>query len=241
MKEESQVDVDRRDVSMPGLGSMVLWLVGLVAVSAVAGVVAVMIDRLIYAGTEVGHTSPWMWPIAYSLIVAMGVPFTIVLAKRSGLALSKLWGGRTDPLVALIACVVGLATFFLQAAIFKQPVINFHLPLSLVTDGTAVFLAKLVAGGLGIATIEELFFRGLLFESLRLRFRSINIAVLVSSAAFSLYHVEYIGVPLRLVWFLVLGLGLAWAKHASGSLTASVLAHAFNNVAAFAFDAASTP
>lgn len=71
---------------------------------------------------------------------------------------------------------------------------------------------------------EELLFRGVLFQALRMRVR-LWPAVAVSAVAFGASHVE----PLAIGLTAVLGLYLAWIFHRSGSLLVPILAHASFN------------
>lgn len=82
-------------------------------------------------------------------------------------------------------------------------------------------LGAIVAAPLG----EELFFRGLLFGSLRRRFR-FSVAATISAAAFGLVHV----LPLLIPLLFVVGLVLAYVFERRGSLVASIAAHAAFNV-----------
>jgi hypothetical protein len=73
---------------------------------------------------------------------------------------------------------------------------------------------------------EEVFFRGFLFTGLRSRFRFV-VAAALSAAAFALFHVT----PLHLPLFFFVGLGLAYVYDRHGTLWASISAHmAFNVV-----------
>ena len=75
---------------------------------------------------------------------------------------------------------------------------------------------------------EELFFRGLLFRAVAGRF-GLAAGVAGSALLFSAFHLN-VSVVLP---FLVIGLILAWAYHASGSLWTSVVAHAIVNTVSF--------
>ena len=76
--------------------------------------------------------------------------------------------------------------------------------------------------------VEEIFFRGLLFRAY-LRTRGPILAYALSATLFALLHLNLAALPP----ILVLGLLLAWLYQRTGSLTPSVIAHAFNNGVAF--------
>lgn len=72
---------------------------------------------------------------------------------------------------------------------------------------------------------EELFFRGLLYRSLRRRFR-LSVSAVISAAAFGLVHLPPLVIPLMFV----VGIVLAYVVERRGSLVASIAAHAAFNV-----------
>ena len=88
-------------------------------------------------------------------------------------------------------------------------------------EATLAVVGAVVGAPLG----EELFFRGLLFRSLRRRFR-FGLSGAVSAAAFGLVHV----LPLLIPLMFVVGLALAYVFERRGSLLASIAAHAAFNV-----------
>ena len=75
------------------------------------------------------------------------------------------------------------------------------------------------------AIIEELFFRHLALDSLRSVMAPVP-AALVSSLMFGMAH---LGVPLSIPILSVVGLTLAWARMASGSLALPMILHAVHN------------
>lgn len=76
--------------------------------------------------------------------------------------------------------------------------------------------------------VEEVVFRGLLFQVLRRRI-GLWPGILLSSLTFAIVHLELIGRPISLVALLVLGAWLSWALHRTGSLVVPIVAHAFFN------------
>jgi membrane protease YdiL (CAAX protease family) len=93
-----------------------------------------------------------------------------------------------------------------------------------VAQVVVAVIAVIVAAPLG----EEVFFRGMLFGSLRGRIGFARAAAL-SSLVFALVHVQP---PLVILMFFV-GLGLAFAYERRGSLVAPIAAHAAFNLIGF--------
>jgi hypothetical protein len=89
-------------------------------------------------------------------------------------------------------------------------------------EATVAAVGAIVGAPLG----EELFFRGLLYRSLRRRFR-FSVSAMVSAAAFGLVHLPPLVIPLMFV----VGMVLAYVVERRGSLVASIAAHmAFNAI-----------
>lgn len=83
----------------------------------------------------------------------------------------------------------------------------------------------LPALGVGLAPIvEELYFRGRLYDELSERF-SLTAAILITALLFGLVH----GLLTYLPAYIVFGLVLAGLRFATGGLVAPILAHAINN------------
>jgi membrane protease YdiL (CAAX protease family) len=129
----------------------------------------------------------------------------------------------------LLTAVVGaaLAQFGLQSNQLQQ--FTFA-----VAEGPMAFIVLLVAAGLVAPIVEELFFRGFLFGLYRRR-QPLWVAYVVSSALFTLLHVE----PTRMNPAQIVGLSvgvfmlavlLAWLYQRTGSLFPSMVAHAVNNM-----------
>lgn len=79
--------------------------------------------------------------------------------------------------------------------------------------------------------LEEVVFRGLLFQVLRRRL-GVWPGIVLSSLTFAIVHLELLDRPISLAALLVLGAWLAAALHRTGSLVVPITAHAlFNGVA----------
>lgn len=92
---------------------------------------------------------------------------------------------------------------------------------------------KLLFAAIGTFVVpigEEVFFRGLLFNSLK-RQTNLPTAVIVSGLAFALAHIS----PIAILVIFPMGMALAYAYHKTGSLWVSILMHATNNGLIFAW------
>lgn len=89
--------------------------------------------------------------------------------------------------------------------------------------GPELFLAVVVIGVLA-GTAEEIFFRGYMQTRLGQRLRP-SVAVLVTSVAFGLLHLEWIHAILAFA----LGLYLGWVTELAGSALPAIACHVINN------------
>lgn len=100
---------------------------------------------------------------------------------------------------------------------------------SALGSGVAFVLGVVMAVGLA-PIVEEVVFRGVLFQALRRRF-GLYPALFVSGAVFAILHTE-LTEPLYLVALWLLGIWLAAAFHRTGTLLVPIIGHAtFNGVA----------
>lgn len=158
---------------------------------------------------------------------ALGLPPT-----RGGLGREIRWGAVAGLILyPAIAFGVGVVLQAIFDALFAGDVTApEQLPSDLSTLGWA--LAAVLA--IGVAPIvEELFFRGVLFRSLRDRY-GFWVGALASSVLFGAAH--YVSAPIQDAVLLqsvmiFTGLGLAWIYERRGTLVANVAAHmAFNTI-----------
>jgi membrane protease YdiL (CAAX protease family) len=94
------------------------------------------------------------------------------------------------------------------------------------TRGPDLFAAVLVFG-VGAGAAEEIFFRGYMQARLRERWTA-PVAVLASSSAFAILHVDASGV--HVVLALALGVYLGFVAEVSGSTLPAIVCHVVNNV-----------
>ena len=134
--------------------------------------------------------------------------------------------------LGLGATVAGYAVNMVLALLFDpQDPVEQQLIQDMLAGGRPTVLAIIIAVVLA-PLFEELLFRGMLFQSLRRRV-GMWPAALLSSAAFTIIHVEIIASqPLALAGLFALGVVFAWGFHRTGSLLVPIIAHAmFNGIA----------
>lgn len=86
-----------------------------------------------------------------------------------------------------------------------------------------------------MAISEEQFFRGFITNFFLLKLKNPFLAIIISGAVFSIYHLARYGTQLEaLIYVLLGGCILSWAAYRSRRLSPVMLAHAINNVIAVA-------
>ena len=80
----------------------------------------------------------------------------------------------------------------------------------------------------GAPIVEELAFRGMLYNSLRKRGVGAVWTIAITTVAFSAFHFE----PVRFFLLLPIGVVYGWVRWKTGSLGASMVAHGVNNTPA---------
>lgn len=158
----------------------------------------------------------------------IGFPRRVWPEVRAGIAFGVI-------VYPTIVIGVGILVSLLLEAIAGQDV---SAPKQIPAHLSAVGVAVSIAYAVVIAPIhEELFFRGILFRSLRDRY-GFGIGAVGSGAAFGLIH--YVPGPwysslLLISVMVVTGMALAYLYERRGNIVASVVAHATFNVIGLSF------
>jgi len=182
-------------------------------------------------GAEVGIGATvllWLWVLHRRSIRAIGIPANIGREIGAGVL------GGVAIYAAGVFVVGSIVSAFLRAASNRPIRAPHQLPVHLSSP-------ELVLAGITVVFVapvaEELFFRGMLFRSLRTR-HTFAFAGTISAFFFGLAH--YPGgawqnaLLLPLVMFSV-GFGLAWLYERRGNIVANMAAHAAFNVIGFMF------
>jgi membrane protease YdiL (CAAX protease family) len=153
--------------------------------------------------------------------VAGGIP-GVDLRMRA----ARISALRVFPLIAGAIAVATLVSLFLDAlathGIVARTLLLTRRALTDISGNTLA--AALLTIGLISGAAEEMFFRGFVQTRLTVRWGS-AVAVLVTSAAFGIFHIE----PLYILVAFILGLYLGWMTEVSGSIIPAIVAHVLNN------------
>jgi membrane protease YdiL (CAAX protease family) len=86
------------------------------------------------------------------------------------------------------------------------------------------YVGMFIVGAIGAPISEEIFFRGMLFNSAKQRF-GLTAGLVISSLVFSIAHLG----PLSIIAIFPMGLFLAYVYNKTGSLAVPIIMHATNN------------
>ncbi len=230
------------DRDVPGVAVAGLVLAMLVPTSFV---VSNTLSRLAAGGlgavdSGTGSLSPLLWANAAGLILSFGLlPAVVTLWNRYRVA--STYRLARPPIGGILGAIIIAAGGW--AVAHELIVLADEFGLAVIGEGlkertaaladrwktvpSAVLLLTLAVTP---AVVEEAFFRGFLFSSLRGRIRPA--AVIVSTAVlFGLFHV-FVGQTLLIERFLpttFLGLLLGWVAHRTGSVLPGMLLHFLHN------------
>ncbi len=209
-----------------GLWDVLIMLVGTIGVAAVVGLAlpSLNADDPPAAPLLLAVVAPWLalagWPILVTSWRGNGA--------RIDLGLRLTWPdvgrGAVGGLVAWLVLAVLAVAMMAVTGDFTSAAGD--AAAELLRDGNRiVILGFAVAVVVGAPVVEELAFRGLLFNSLRKRGLSSTWTILITAIAFACFHFE----PIRLPILLGMGLVLGILRARTSALGAPIIAHMLVN------------
>lgn len=219
---------DGRSLRQPrwGLWDVLIMMVGTVGVAAVVGLAlpSVSGDNPPGAPLLLAVVAPWLalagWPILATWWRGNGARIDLGLR----LTWSDVGRGAVGGLLAwLVLAVVAVAMMAVTGDFTSAAG---EAAVELLRDGNRlVILGFAVAVVVGAPVVEEIAFRGLLFNSLRKRGLSSTWTIVITAVAFACFHFE----PIRLPILLGMGLVLGILRSRTSALGAPIVAHMLVN------------
>ena len=172
----------------------------------------------------VGIALPWLglggWPLVATAWRGNGPRIDLGLRLRWS---DAGWGATAGvAALALSAIAAAVTRVFVPDLTSSAADVASEL---LRSSPRGVVIAFGMAVLVGAPVVEELFFRGLLFDALRKRGLGAAWTVVVTAVAFAAFHFE----PTRFLVLLPTGFVLGWVRWRTGSLGSSMLAHGLVN------------
>ena len=197
--------------------------VGVFVLSSLVGsVVALVIMKM--RGAE--SLTPDLTLLYYLIQMLPPIGYVAWLRRKAGRPCGVHLGVRKVNLPMLLWGVVVLmaSSVVLEPLLMLFPKEEYQNVTDMVGLGGWAILSVVVCAPI----LEEILFRGLIFESCRERFGS-GVAVLVSALLFGLVH----GVPVQIINAFVVGLIFGYIYLRTGSLLSVILLHVVNNGIAY--------
>jgi membrane protease YdiL (CAAX protease family) len=210
-----------------GIGSAIITIVAAIVLGVAAAAPLLLLDAPLAITAVVGTLVPWLGLAGWPLLVTKwkGNGPRIDLGFR--LSWSDVgWGVSAGVVGLILAAVVALIT---QAIAGEFSSAAGDVALELREDGP--FLALLVFAIMvmvGAPIVEEIAFRGMLYNSLRKKGLGAFWTIAITAVAFSAFHFE----PIRFFLLLPIGVMYGLVRWKTGSLGASMVAHGVNNTPA---------
>lgn len=216
------------------LEGFIIYMLAIIGVQVVGGLALAAADVQLGAMAEV--------IVTVAAYVLSGLLAMFVLAERLRAAgmtwadiglrsrrplIDVLWGigayAAALPLVLVTTLIAQWVSRYIPAQ--ENPIVPLFIESGSWVAKVALFLLAVVAAPF----FEELFFRGVLFSSLRAKW-GVAAGVIISAVVFGAVH----PLPMGLLPILVLGAVFAVAFNERGSLLPNMVAHACTNAVAFA-------
>lgn len=220
-------------------GRLIGWMIGFLVFSVFIGGLSGTAVTLANIWFDLGLANPELVLIARlpAQAVYSGLCFLFILfrLKRAGSSLRQAWGPfRVEPrhLGLALGCGAALMAVAALASQIFTGQIDTPPTETLPIDWHLVLGAEILANAFAAGIAEEVFFRGLLYRSLRRRLGAEK-AVVLSALLFTANHTSLLTSPLRLVFILLFGLIAALLFERTRSLSSCIAFHLAANTTLF--------
>ncbi|MCX5745722.1 MAG: type II CAAX endopeptidase family protein [Proteobacteria bacterium] len=175
----------------------------------------------------VGSFVPRAYALPVGQLILLAVPVGIAIASARG-AWSRVLGIRRPRAIFIVAAMlIGVAAWYVNLRLVE--LLPFRMPTGPLEDLVERPPLVIVIVSLAVlpAICEEVLFRGVLARSLAST-AHVAVAVVLSAALFSFYHLSLV----QAAPTFLLGLALGWLALRADSIVPAMLVHALNNLAA---------
>lgn len=207
-----------------GLWDVVIGLASTIVVGLGVGALLYAANAPVAMVVLLGTTAPW--------VILAGYPLLVARLKGNGaridFGLRLTWGDTGWAVLGGLAALLlaGIAAVLVQLMEPDITSLAAEAAAELSAEsGRAAIVAFALMVMVGAPVVEELFFRGLLFSSLRKRGFGVVVTILVSGVGFAGFHLE----PVRFLILLPSGIVLGWVRWRTGSTGAAMVTHGMIN------------
>ncbi|MCH5248660.1 MAG: CPBP family intramembrane metalloprotease [Lachnospiraceae bacterium] len=205
---------------------------GVPTVSDVWFVVALSIVLVLYAGSML-QLKFGLWGVFGTQLILLLVPLAVVLYTKKDICLT--YGFHKTGIMSFIGAFfvilgmypINMVLSLILVSLFPQSAENVELTFSTIMDGNVFSVFFVIA--LAPAICEEMLFRGLIYNSMKARYR-VSTAITIVAVLFGIYHMSLVKfIPTGL-----LGLVLCYVAYKTGSIYPSMMMHFINNAVSVA-------
>ena len=191
--------------------TLVLWMVGFLIFSVVAGgIFGTVFGFIIFwfkLGMNFGEQVLIVRLIGQAIVSGIMFIFIISRLRNAFFTLKDTWlSNEISPVYISTTFILGVLVMSLSALFVKA--INGEVappPMHLIRFNIGlVILIEILVYAFIVGLVEEVFFRGLIYQALRRKYSVIK-TILLSTIIFGLYHVELILFPLNIFSVTVFG------------------------------------
>lgn len=200
---------------------------GVPTVSDVWFVVALTIVLVLYAGSML-QLKFGLWGVFGTQLIILFVPLAVVIyTKKDMFATFGLHKAKPSGFLGALFIILGMypiniVVSYILISLFPQSADNVVTTFSAIMDGNIVSIFLVIA--LAPAICEEMLFRGMIYHSMKSRYRT-PVAIGIVAALFGIYHMSLVKfIPTGL-----LGLALCYVVYKTGSIYTSMMMHCINN------------
>jgi hypothetical protein len=206
-------------IALEGLALVILTLAGLKSESNAGVLAQLVLQMLSILGAYALGTSAFRFMVAYTNEDPSEIgwrPFSLIQAIKWGM------GGYCAVLPLLVIMLI------ISQAIFRNMKTPAHPIMESVMEGGGAYILAFILAAVVAPLVEETFFRGMLYTSMRSRMGVWPAAVL-SGAIFAAVHPT---LPAGFLPITALGVALALLREKTGSMLPSMICHGINNAVA---------
>ena len=200
---------------------------GVPTVSDVWFVVALTIVLVLYAGSMM-QLKFGLWGVFGTQLIILFVPLAVAIYTKKdmfatfGLHKAKPGGFLGAFFIILGMYPINIVVSYILITLFPQSADNVVTTFSTIMDGNIVGIFLVIA--VAPAICEEMLFRGLIYHSMKCRYRT-PVAIGIVAALFGIYHMSLVKfIPTGL-----LGLVLCYVVYKTRSIYPSMMMHCINN------------
>lgn len=200
---------------------------GVPTVSDVWFVVALTIMLVLYGGSIL-QLKFGLGGVFGTQLILLLVPLAVVLYTKKDIRLT--YGFYNTGVISFLGALfvilgmypINIAVSYVLISLFPTSADNVVTTFSTIMDGNIVGVFFVIA--VTPAVCEEMLFRGLIYHSMKERYRA-SVAIAIVAVLFGVYHMSLVKfIPTGL-----LGLVLCYVVHKTGSIYPSMMMHFINN------------